>query len=75
MATQSLSSFDRLPESGYVRQAQLTPDVIPFSPATLWRKCKTGSFPKPVKLSQRVTAWRVGEVRDWLNTQSKVDQA
>jgi len=75
MATQSISSFDRLPESGYVRQAQLTPHVIPFSAATLWRKCKTGSFPKPIKLSQRVTAWRVGEVREWLQKQSKVGQA
>lgn len=53
------ASFDNLPAAGYIRQAQLIPHVVPFSSATLWRKCKAGQFPKPVKLSERVTAWRV----------------
>lgn len=63
------TSFDALPNSGYLRQAQLIPDVVPISGATLWRKCKAGQFPKPVKLSERVTAWRVGDVRAWLDAQ------
>ena len=32
--------------------------IVPFSSATLWRKVKTGAFPSPVKLSERVTAFR-----------------
>ena len=48
-----------LPETGYVRQSQLIPVIFPFSPATLWRKVKAGTFPKPVKLGPRITAWRV----------------
>ena len=40
---------------------------LPFSSATLWRMAKAGTFPKPIKLAQRVTAWRVGDVRAWLN--------
>jgi predicted DNA-binding transcriptional regulator AlpA len=67
------SPFDTLPNSGYMRQSQLIPDVVPFSPATLWRKCKSGDFPKPVKLSVRVTAWRVGDIRQFLETQAKVE--
>jgi predicted DNA-binding transcriptional regulator AlpA len=69
------SSFDQLPDSGYIRQSQLIPDVVPVSPATLWRNCKAGQFPKPVKLSERVTAWRVGDVRAWLIAQAKAVQS
>jgi len=71
MSAPTPTSFDALPDTGYLRQAQLIPDVVPISSSTLWRKCKTGEFPKPVKLSKRVTAWRVGDIRNWLTKQSK----
>jgi prophage regulatory protein len=58
----------QLPATGYVRQAQLIPAILPFSSATFWRKVKAGTFPAPVKLSQRVTAWRVDDVRAWMQT-------
>ena len=72
------SVFDLLPNSGYVREAQLvqspkrpdTPAPLPFSAPTLWRKVKAGTFPKPTKLSQRVTAFNVGEVRAWMLAQA-----
>lgn len=70
MATQTATTFDNLPATGYVRQSQLIPSPVPFSSATLWRKCKSGDFPKPVKLSERVTAWRVEEVRAWLDARA-----
>jgi len=70
MPTQATSTFDNLPATGYVRQAQLIPAPLPFSSATLWRKCKSGEFPKPVKLSERVTAWEVGAVRAWLEARA-----
>jgi predicted DNA-binding transcriptional regulator AlpA len=55
-----------LPASGYVRQHQLIGAVLPFSAATLWRRVADGSFPQPVKLSPRITAWRVEDVRAWM---------
>lgn len=64
--------FDTLPDGAFVRQSQLvqspaTPAApLPFSAPTLWRKVKDGTFPKPVKLSARVTAWQVGAVRTWM---------
>ena len=61
--------FGELPATGYVRQSQLIPAPVPFSSATLWRRVKAGTFPKPVKLSERVTAWRVEDVRAWLAAQ------
>ena len=61
--------FGQLPETGFVRQSQLIPGAIPFSAATMWRRVKAGTFPKPIKLSERVTAWRVEDVRAWLDAQ------
>jgi prophage regulatory protein len=58
-----------LPATGYVRLKQLVPNIIPFSPATLWRKVKAQTFPAPVKLSVGVTAWRVEDVRAWMQAQ------
>jgi predicted DNA-binding transcriptional regulator AlpA len=39
---------------------------VPFSSPTLWRRVKAGEFPQPVRLSERVTAWRVEDVRRWM---------
>lgn len=55
-----------LPSSGWIRQKQLIPAVVPFSATTLWRKCREGTFPKPVKLSPYITAWRVSDVDEYL---------
>jgi predicted DNA-binding transcriptional regulator AlpA len=56
-------SFDDLADNSYVRLAQLIPDVLPFSAATYWRKCQLGLYPTPIKLSSRITAALVSEVR------------
>lgn len=50
---------------GYMRQKELM-TLLPFSSATLWRKVKAGSFVKPVKLSDRITAWKRADVYAWL---------
>ena len=73
------SVFDALPDSAYIRESQLvqspkrpdTPAPLPFSAPTLWSKVKAGTFPKPSKLSERVTAWNVGAVRAWMTAQAK----
>jgi len=59
-----------LPETGYVRQSKLIPAIFPFSSATLWRKVKAGTFPRPVKLGPRITAWRVEDIRDFIEKAS-----
>ena len=60
------SKSNELPISGYLRQAQLIPYIVPFSAATLWRKVKNGTFPAPVKLSTKITAWKVDDVKGWM---------
>ena len=32
-------------------------DRLPFSPTTLWRQCKRGNFPSPVKISPGRVGW------------------
>jgi len=76
--TAIIPSFDTLPDGAFIREAQLVqspehpvrPAPLPFSAPTLWRKVKNGTFVKPYKLSQRVTAWKVGEVRAWMAAQA-----
>jgi prophage regulatory protein len=35
--------------------------------STIWSWVKTGQFPKPIKLSASVTAWRAEDVSEWMN--------
>ena len=65
MIVSKQNEFGALPAEGFVRQKQLLKS-IPFSAATLWRAVKKGSFPAPVRLSERITAWSVESVREWL---------
>ena len=76
------ANFDSLPDSAFIRESQLvqspkrpdTPAPLPFSAPTLWRKVKAGTFPAPVKLSERVTAWNVGAVRAWIASHCATQQ-
>lgn len=61
------SDFNRLPDEALIRLCLLISwGLIPFSPSTLWRHCRSGAFPPPVRVSAGVTAWRVGDIRQWL---------
>jgi prophage regulatory protein len=60
-----------LPETGYLRIYQILgdpkatppiPAIIPISKSTWWAGVKSGIYPKPVKLSERCTAWRVEDI-------------
>lgn len=63
-----------LPAVGFVRQAALLP-VLGFSATTLWRRVKNQTFPQPIKLSERVTAWRAEDVHAWMAAQGHSQQA
>jgi prophage regulatory protein len=62
-----------LPKTGFVRLRQILgdpgadppiPAIIPVSPSTWWAGCKSGRYPKPVKLGPKITAWRVEDIRE-----------
>lgn len=54
---------------GLSRAKQLLP-FLPFGITTLWNYTKAGKFPKPVKISPTVTAWRNADVIAWLENQT-----
>ena len=53
---------------GFIRQKGLL-GLVGFSAPTLWRKVKAGTFPKPVKLGQNMTAWRCEDIHAWMDAQ------
>jgi len=40
--------------------------ILLFSPKTLWHMVREGTFPAPVQLSTKVTAWRSSDVDKWV---------
>ena len=58
-----------LPMGGYIRAKALAP-LLGISVVTLWRWSASGKIPKPVKLSERVTAWWMEDVRNLMNTRN-----
>ena len=65
------SNFENLSDDAFVRQKQLVrdpaspgrPTLWPFSAPTYYRKIKAGTLPRPFKLSERVSAQKVGEIK------------
>jgi len=55
----------RLPETGFVRLPTIL-SVFPVSKATWWAGVKSGRYPKSVKISPRVTVWKVEDIRTLL---------
>jgi predicted DNA-binding transcriptional regulator AlpA len=58
----ALRNFDSAPDSAHVRQP-VVQALFACSSATVWRMVKRGQLPPPKKLSERVTAWNVGQLR------------
>ncbi len=63
----------QLPESGFLRLPQIIgdtkrgiPAVIPVSKSTWWAGCRSGKYPKPVKLGPRTTVWPVEAIRAYI---------
>lgn len=42
--------------------------LLPMGETTIWDKVRAGEFPKPVKLSERITAWRTEDVQAWMQS-------
>ena len=65
-----MSFHAALPETGFVRLPQIL-SVFPVSRSAFWAGIKAGKYPKPVKLSERTTAWRVEDIRELIASYDK----
>lgn len=61
----SPSSNSEQVNDGYIRLPELK-QILQWSASTIWRKSRNSTFVRPVKLSERITAWPRAEVRAWL---------
>ena len=55
-----------IPAYGFLRLPQILA-IIPVSKSTWWEGCRTGRFPKPVKLGPRTTVWRAEDIAAFIN--------
>lgn len=64
--------MNSLPETGFLRLHQIIgnpkatppiPPIIPVGKSTWWAGIKSGRYPQAIKLSDRVTVWRVEDIR------------
>lgn len=62
---------NQLPQTGFFRLPQIIGDknaeppvipLIPISRTSWFNGVKSGKYPKPVKLGERTTAWRVSDI-------------
>jgi prophage regulatory protein len=57
-----IQQLSELPQTGLLRVKQVL-RFVPVSRSNWWAGVKAGRFPKPFKLSERVTVWRVADIR------------
>ena len=41
--------------------------IIPVSKSAWWQGCKSGRFPRPIKLGPRTSAWRASDIAALVN--------
>lgn len=57
-----LVNWEALPSNSYIR-LPIVKVLYGLSSASVWRFAKSGKIPSPIKISERVTAWNVGQIK------------
>lgn len=60
-----MTAMTNIPKAGFLRLPQVL-QLVPISKSAWWEGCKTGRFPKPVKLGPRTTVWRAEEIMEFI---------
>jgi predicted DNA-binding transcriptional regulator AlpA len=66
------SNQPTIPAFGFLRLPQILA-IFPISKSAWWEGCRTGRYPKPVKLSERTTVWRVEDIRAFIESLNQQD--
>ena len=70
-----------LPQTGFLRLHQIIgnpkanppiPALIPIGKSTWWEGCRSGRFPQPIKIGNRITVWRVQDIKDYIEQQDSL---
>ena len=57
-------------ENAFLRLPQVLA-IIPISRSAWWQGCKSGRYPKPIKLGPRTTVWRSADIAALVERLSK----
>lgn len=66
-----------LPQTGFIRLSNIIgnpkatppiPAITPISRSKLWADIKAGTFPAPVKLGARCVAWKIEDIRRYIES-------
>jgi prophage regulatory protein len=57
---------------GSVLRARDVTTRLRISRPTLWRWCREGSFPLPIRLGKNTIAWRERDIIDWLSSRPTI---
>lgn len=58
-----MTTMTTIPTVGFLRLPQIL-QLVPISKSAWWEGCKTGRFPKPIKLGPRTTAWKAEDIAE-----------
>ncbi|AMM27578.1 MULTISPECIES: helix-turn-helix transcriptional regulator [Acinetobacter] len=42
--------------------------ILPMGESTIWNKVRSGDFPQPIRLSTRLTVWRIEDIEEWIKS-------
>ena len=56
-----------LVEDRFIRLPEVQ-KLLPFGKSTIWKKISEGTFPKPHKISPRVTAWLLSDIMAYVDS-------
>ena len=66
-----IPEIQELSQTGLLRVRQVL-RFVPISRSCWWAGVRSGRFPQPLKLSERVTVWRASDIRALLDGLPKV---
>lgn len=54
-----------IPAFGFLRLPQVLA-IFPISKSAWWDGCRTGRYPKPIKLGPRTTVWKAEDIKEFI---------
>jgi prophage regulatory protein len=46
--------------------------IVSYSATSIWRRCKDGTFPLPVRIGPAAVAWKMSEIEAWMSSRQSV---
>ncbi len=66
-----ITHFDQMPDAAFVR-LPVVRLLFACSTSAVWRNSKAGHIPRPRKISENISAWNVGELRQALANRAPI---